>query len=129
MTREEHFIKKTKLLAQIDSAEKLGCKNVLKCAKLELAKLESKYKKEHLSNRLFSYMVTRKEMDKLIEDKVNPTFQIRVTFKSGEVYDLMYYHEIAPGVKHSAIEKWAKDELAKTIHHPEDIVSTHFIMG
>lgn len=128
MTREEHFIKKTKLLAQIDSAEKLGCKNVLKCAKLELAKLESKYKKEHLSNRLFSYMVTRKEMDKLIEDKVNPTFQIRVTFKSGEVYDLMYYHEIAPGVKHSAIEKWAKDELAKTIHHPEDIVSTHFIM-
>lgn len=129
MTREEHFIKKTKLLAQIDSAEKLGCKNVLKCAKLELAKLESKYKKEHLSNRLFSYMVTRKEMDKLIEDKVNPTFQIRVTFKSGGVYDLMYYHEIAPGVKHSAIEKWAKDELAKTIHHPEDIVSTHFIMG
>ena len=129
MTREEHFIKKTKLLAQIDSAEKLGCKNVLKCAKLELAKLESKYKKEHLSNRLFSYMVTRKEMDKLIEDKVNPTFQIRVTFKNGEVYDLMYYHEIAPGVKHSAIEKWAKDELAKTIHHPENIVSTHFIMG
>ena len=66
MTREEHFIKKTKLLAQIDSAEKLGCKNVLKCAKLELAKLESKYKKEHLSNPLFSYTVTRKEMDKLI---------------------------------------------------------------
>ena len=88
MTREEHFIKKTKLLAQIDSAEKLGCKNVLKCAKLELAKLESKYKKEHLSNPLFSYMVTRKEMDKLIEDKVNPTFQIRVTFKSGEVYEI-----------------------------------------
>lgn len=129
MTREEHFIKKTKLLAQIDSAEKLGCKNVLKCAKLELAKLESKYKKEHLSNPLFSYTVTRKEMDKLIENKVNPTFQIRVTFKSGEIYDLMYYHEIAPGVKHSAIEKWAKDELAKTIHHPENIVSTHFIMG
>ena len=129
MTREEHFIKKTKLLAQIDSADKLGCKNVLKCAKLELAKLESKYKKEHLSNPLFSYTVTRKEIDKLIEDGVPPTFQIRVTFKSGEVYDLMYYHEIAPGVKHSAIEKWAKDELAKTIHHPENIVSTHFIMG
>ena len=128
MTREEHFIKKTKLLAQIDSAEKLGCKNVLKYAKLELAKLESKYKKEHLSNSLFSYAVNREEMDKLIKDEVNPTFQIRVTFKSGEVYDLMFYHEIAPGVKHSAIEKWAKDELAKTIHHPEDIVNTHFIM-
>ena len=41
----------------------------------------------------------------------------------------MYYHEIAPGVKHSAIEKWAKDELAKTILHPENIVSTHFIMS
>lgn len=129
MTREEHFVRKTNLIAQIDSAEKLGCKNVLKCAKLELAKLESKYKKEHLSNPLFSYMVTRKEMDKLIEDEVNPTFQIRVTFKGGEVYDLMYYHEIAPGVKHSTIEKWAKDELAKTIHHPENIVNTHFIMG
>ena len=128
MTREEHFIKKTKLLAQIDSADKLGCKNVLKCAKLELAKLESKYKKEHLSNPLFSYMVTRKEMDKLIEDKVNPTFQIRITFKSGEVYDLMFYHEIAPGVKHSAIEKWAVKGLAKTIQNPENIVSAHFIM-
>lgn len=128
MTREEHFIKKTNLLAQIDSAEKLGCKNVLKCAKLELAKLESKYKKEHLSNPLFSYMITRKEMDKLIEDKVNPTFQIRITFKSGEVYDLMFYHEIAPGVKHSAIEKWAVKGLAKTIQNPENIVSAHFIM-
>ena len=129
MTREEHFIKKTQLLAQINTAEKLGCKNVLKCAQAELAKLEKKYKKEHLSNPLFSYMVTREEMDKLIEDGVNPTFQIRVTFKSGEVYDLMYYHEIAPGVKHSAIEKWAVKGLAETICHPEDIVNARFIMG
>lgn len=129
MNRQEHFIKKANLLAQIDSAEKLGCKNVLKCAQAELAKLEKKFWDEHFSNPLFSYAVNREEMDKLIKDEVNPTFQIRVTFKSGEVYDLMFYHEIAPGVKHSAIEKWAKDELAKTIHHPEDIVNTHFIMG
>ena len=113
MTREEHFIKKTKLLAQIDSAEKLGCKNVLKCAKLELAKLEKKFWEEHFSNPLFSYMVTREEADKLIEDGVDPTFQIRVTFKNGEVYDLMYWHKIAPGAKHSAIAKWAEDILAK----------------
>lgn len=129
MTREERFIKKTKLLAQINTAEKLGCKNVLKCAQAELAKLEKKFWDEHFSNPLFSYMVTREERDKLIENGVNPTFQIRVTFKSGEVYDFIYYHEIALGVKHSAIEKWAKDELAKTIHHPENIVSAHFIMG
>ena len=129
MTREEHFIKKTKLLAQIDSAEKLGCKNVLKHARAELAKLEKKFWEEHFSNPLFSYMVTREEMDKLIENGVYPTFQIRVTFKNGEVYDLMYYHEIAPGVKHSAIEKWFVKGLAKTILHPENIVSTHFIIG
>ena len=129
MTREEHFIKKTQLLAQINTAEKLGCKNVLKCAQVELAKLEKKFWDEHFSNPLFSYMVTREERDKLIENGVDPTFQIRVTFKNGEAYDLMYYHEIAPGVKHSAIEKWAKDELAKTILHPENIVSTHFIIG
>ena len=129
MTREEHFIKKTKLLAQIDSAEKLGCKNVLKCAQAELAKLEKKFRDEHLSNPLFSYMVTREETDKLIENEVNPTFQIRVTFKSGEVYDLMFYHEIAEGSKHSAIEEWAVKRLAKTILHPENIVSTKFIMG
>ena len=129
MTREEHFIKKTQLLAQINTAEKLGCKNVLKCAQAELAKLEKKFWDEHFSNPLFSYMVTREERNKLIKDGVNPTFQIRVTFKSGKVYDFIYYHEIAPGVKHSAIEKWAKDELAKTIHHPENIVSAHFIMG
>ena len=129
MTREEYFVRKTELLAQINSAEKLRCENVLRYSQAELAKLESKYKKEHLSNPLFSYMVTREEMDKLIEDEVDPTFKIRVTFKSGEAYDLMYYHEIAPGVKHSAIEKWAKDELAKTILHPENIVSTHFTIG
>lgn len=129
MTREEHFIKKTQLLAQIDTADKLGCKNVLKCAQAELAKLEKKFWKEHLSNPLFSYMVTREEMDKLIKDEVNPTFQIRVTFKGGEVYNLMYYHEIAPGVKHSAIEKWAIKGLANTICHPENIVSARFIMG
>ena len=127
MTREEHFIKKTQLLAQINTAEKLGCKNVLKQA--ELAKLESKYKKEHLSNPLFSYMVTREEMDELIKDRVYPTFKIRVTFKGGEIYDLMYYHEIAPGTKHPSIEKWAKDELIKTIHHPENIVSVKFTIS
>ena len=129
MTREEHFIKKTKLLAQIDSAEKLGCKNVLKCARTELAKLEKQFWEEHFSNPLFSYMVTREEADKLIEDGVDPTFQIRVTFKNGEVYDLMYYHEIAPGAKHSAIAKWAEDILAKHIQHPENIKSSRFIMG
>lgn len=129
MTREEHFIKKTQLLAQINTAEKLGCKNVLKCAQTELAKLEKKYKKEHFSNPLFSYMVTREERNKLIKDEVNPTFQIRVTFKGGEVYNLMFYHEIAPGVKHSAIEKWFIKGLDKTIHHPEDIVNVRFIMG
>lgn len=129
MTREEHFIKKTQLLTQIDSAEKLGCKNVLKHARAELAKLEKKFWEEHFSNPLFSYMVTREERDKLIEDGVDPTFQIRVTFKSGEVYDFIYYHEIAPGVKHSAIEKWFVKGLAKTILHPENIVSTHFIIG
>lgn len=129
MTREEHFIKKTQLLAQIDSAEKLGCKNVLKHARAELDKLEKKFWEEHFSNPLFNYMVTREERDKLIEDGVDPTFQIRVTFKSGEVYDFIYYHEIAPGVKHSAIEKWFVKGLDKTILHPENIVSTHFIMG
>jgi hypothetical protein len=129
MTREEHFIKKTQLLAQIDSAEKLGCKNVLKHARAELAKLEKKFWEEHFSNSLFSYMVTREERDKLIEDGVDPTFQIRVTFRSGEVYDFIYYHEIAPGVKHSAIEKWFVKGLDKTILHPENIVSTHFIIG
>ena len=129
MTREEHFIKKTKLLAQIDTADKLGCKNVLKCAQAELAKLEKKFWDEHFSNPLFSYMVTREERNKLIEDGVNPTFQIRVTFKSGEVYDLMFYHEIAPGVKHSSIEKWFIKGLDKTIHHPENIVNASFIMG
>lgn len=128
MTRKDYFVRKTELLAQIDSAEKLSCKNVLKYAQAELAKLESKYKKEHFSNPLFSYMVTRKERNKLIEDGVNPTFQIRVTFKSGKVYNLMFYHEIAPGIKHSAIEKWAVKGLAKTIHHPEDIVSANFII-
>ena len=129
MTREEHFIKKTQLLAQINTAEKLGCKNVLKCAQAELAKLEKKFWDEHFSNPVFSYMVTREERNKLIKDEVNPTFQIRVTFKGGEVYDYIYYHEIAPGVKHSAIEKWFIKGLDKTIHHPENIVNARFIMG
>lgn len=129
MTRQDYFFKKANLLAQIDSAEKLGCKNVLKCAKLELSKLEKEYKKEHLSNPLFSYMVVGEEMTKLMEKKVKPTFKIHVTFKSGEAYDLMFYHEIKEGVKHSAIEKWAVKELAKVILHPENIVSAHFIMS
>ena len=126
MTRQDYFVSKTNLIAQIESAKKFGCKNVLKYAKLDLVKLEKKYKEEHLSNPLFSYMVTDEEMDELIKDRVYPTFKIRVTFKGGEVYDLMYYHEIAPGTKHPAIEKWAKDELIKIIHHPEDIVSVKF---
>ena len=126
MTREEHFIKRTQLLAQINTAEKLGCKNVLRYAQVELANLEKKFWDEHFSNPLFSYMVTIEERNKLIKDEVNPTFQIRVTFKGGEVYDYIYYHE---GIKHSAIEKWFIKGLDKTIHHPEDIVNVRFIMG
>ncbi len=129
MTRKDYLVRKTDLLAQIESAKKFGCKNVLKYAKLDLAKLEEEYKEEHLSNPLFSYMVTREEADKLIEDGVDPTFQVRITFKNGEVYDLMYYHEIAPGAKHSTIAKWAEDILAKHIQHPENIKSSRFIMG
>lgn len=129
MTREEHFIKKTKLLAQIDSAKKFGCKNVLKCAKLDLDKLEEKYKKEHLSNPLFSYMVTDEEMDDLIRNDEKPTFKIKVTFKSGEAYDLMFYHELKSRVKHSDVVKWAMKGLVKTIYHPENIVDARFIMG
>ena len=102
---------------------------MLKCAKLELSKLEKKYKEEHLSNPLFSYMVVGEEMTKLMEKGVKPTFKIHVTFKSSEAYDLMFYHEIKEGVKHSAIEKWAVKELAKVILHPENIVSAHFIMS
>ena len=54
MTRKDYFVRKTELLAQIDSAEKLGCKNVLKYAQVELAKLEKKFWDEHFSNPLFS---------------------------------------------------------------------------
>lgn len=129
MTKKDYLIRKTNLLAQINSAEKLGCKNVLRCSKLELSKLEKKYKKEHLSNPLFSYMVTDEEMDELIRDGVDPTFKIKVTFKSGETYDLMFYHELKNGVKHSDIVKWAMKGLAKTIYHPENIVNARFIMG
>ncbi len=126
MTRQDYFIKKTKLIAQIDSAEKLGCKRVLKHANSELSELEKKYKKEHLSNPLFSYMVTAEEMDELIRTGAKPTFKIKVVFKSGEAYDLMFYHELKSGIKHSSIEKWAIKGLAKTINNPEDIVSARF---
>ena len=129
MTKKDYLIRKTNLLAQINSAEKLGCKNVLRCSKLELSKLEKKYKKEHLSNPLFSYMVTDEEMDELIRDGVDPTFKIKVTFKSGEAYDLMFYHELKSGVKHSDVVKWAMKGLVKTIYHPENIVDARFIMG
>ena len=129
MTRQDYFIKKTKLIAQIDSAEKLECKNVLKYSKIALSNLEAEYKKEHLSNPLFSYMVTEEETDELIRTEVKPTFKVKIVFKNGEIYDLGFYHEIKKGVKHSAIEKWAVEELAKKIQHPENIVSARFIMG
>jgi hypothetical protein len=129
MTRQDYFISKTNLIAQIESAKKFGCKHVLKCAKLNLTELEKKYKKEHLSNPLFSYMVTDEEMDELIRNDEKPTFKIKVTFKSGEAYDLMFYHELKSGVKHSDVVKWAMIGLTKTIHHPENIVDARFIMG
>lgn len=129
MTRQDYFIKKTKLIAQIDSAEKLGCKNVLKYSKIALSNLEAEYKKEHFSNPLFSYMVTEEETDELIRNEVKPTFKVKIVFKNSETYDSEFYHEIKKGVKHSAIEKWAIKELAKKIQHPENIVSARFIMG
>lgn len=129
MTRQDYFISKTNLIAQIESAKKLGCKNVLKYAKLDLAKLEKKYKEEHLSNPLFSYMVTNEEMDELIKAKVKPTFKIQIIFKSGESYNLGFYHELKSGIKHSAIEKWAVREVARIIHYPENIISARFYYG
>lgn len=129
MTKQDYFISKTNLIAQIESAKKFGCKHVLKYAKLDLAKLEKKYKEEHLSNPLFSYMVNEEEMDELIRNGEKPTFKIKVTFKSREAYDLMFYHELKSGVKHSDVVKWAMEGLTKTIHHPENIIEARFIMG
>ena len=74
-------------------------------------------------------MVTDEEMDELIRNDEKPTFKIKVTFKSGESYDLMFYHELKSGVKHSDVVKWAMKGLIKTIHHPENIVDARFIMG
>lgn len=107
---------------QIEDAKKLGCKNVLKYSELDLSNLEANYKKEHLCNPLFSYYATVEEMDE-------PTFYVRITFNSGETCDMYFWHEIAKGVKYSAIEDWAKQQLAKSIAHPENIVSAKFIMG
>ena len=39
MTRQDYFVSKTNLIAQIESAKKFGCKNVLKYAKLNLTEL------------------------------------------------------------------------------------------
>lgn len=128
MTRQDYFISKTNLIAQIESAKKFGCKHVLKYAKLNLAKLEKKYKEEHLSNPLFSYMITNEETDELIRNNEKPKFKIKVTFKGGETYDLGFYHELEDGVKHSDVVKWVMEELTKTIHHPENIVDARFIM-
>ena len=69
------------------------------------------------------------EMDELIRNDEKPTFKIKVTFKSGEAYDLMFYHELKSGVKHSDVVKWAMKGLVKTIYHPENIVDARFIMG
>ena len=55
--------------------------------------------------------------------------EIKVTIKSGEAYDLMFYHELKSGIKHSDVVKWAMKRLIKTIHHPENIVDARFIMG
>ena len=49
--------------------------------------------------------------------------------KYWEAYDLMFYHELKSGVKHSDVVKWAMIGLTKTIHHPENIVDARFIMG
>lgn len=129
MTKQQYYLKRAKLLMQIDDAKRLGCKNVIKHSELELTNLENNYKKEHLCNPLFSYFVAGKEMDELIKKEAEPTFLVRITFNSGETCDMTFYHEIAKGTKYSAIEDWAKQQLAKSIIHPENIVSAHFIMG
>ena len=129
MTREDYFVRKTKLLAQIHSAKKLDCMDVFKCAKKELAKLEKKYKKEHFSNKLFSYMTTDEESSELLAKNAKPTFLVHIDFKAGNSCDMIFFHEIAPGAKHSAIDKWAEDILAKHIQHPENIKSSRFIIG
>ena len=74
-------------------------------------------------------MVTDEEMNELIRNDEKPTFKIKVTFKSGESYDLIFYHELKSGIKHSDVVKWAMKVLIKTIHHPENIVDARFIMG
>lgn len=129
MTRQDYFFKKANLLAQIDSAEKLGCKNVLKCARQKLAKLEKQFWNEHFSNKLFSYMVTDEESSALLDAGAEPTFLVHIDFKAGDSCDMIFFHEIAPGAKHSAIAKWAEDILAKHIQHPENIKSSRFIMN
>jgi|GEM_PF-4869994 len=129
MTKDEFYLKRAKLLMQIDDAKKLDCKNVIKHSELALTKLENKFKKEHLCNPLFSYFATSKEVDTLIEQDAKPTFVVRVEFKGGETCDMMFYHTIKKGVRHQAIEEWAEKQMASSIIHPENIKSVHLVIG
>lgn len=129
MTKHQYLLKRANLLIELENAEKFNCKHVIKDTTAQLKHLEEKFKKEHLFNPLFSYFVGKEEMDELIENDSKPTFEVKVTFKDGESYDLMFYHEIKKGTKYSAIENWAKKQLANSINHPENIVGAKFIMG
>lgn len=129
MTKHQYYLKRAKLLMQIDDAKKLDCKNVIKHSELALAKLKNKFKKEHLCNPLFSYFATSEEVDALIKQDAKPTFVVRVEFKGGETCDMMFYHTIKKGVRHQAIEEWAEKQMASSIIHPENIKSVHLVIG
>ena len=74
-------------------------------------------------------MTTDEESSELLAKNAKPTFLVHIDFKAGDSCDMIFFHEIAPGAKHSAIAKWAEDCLAKSIQHPENIKSSRFIMG
>ena len=126
MNRIQYFQKRAKLLMQVEDAQRLHCKRVLAHAKIELQTLESNFKKEHLSNPLFSYEVTKDELPTLVDTE--PTFKVVVTFKDGETYELMFWHEIKEGVKYSVIEEWVKNQLTKTLNNGSVITKAHFIL-
>lgn len=131
LTKHQYRLRRARLLADIETATKFGCRHVLDDASTKLASLERDFKKEHLSNPLFSYVYNMDEVGELMDEGVKPRFIVKVFFKSSsEPVEMNFWNEIKKGTPSWKIEKWARELMADSLpNHGANILRTSFIMG
>lgn len=124
MTEHEYRLSKANLKADLETAERMGCKRVIADCKLRLQKLEDQRENE------LHPRYTGPSFQQIVSDQsLKPTYTFLVMFANGERLSMDIYSKFTDGMTRQQIEKDFVDSLnlSREKTHAPRAVKAHML--